>query len=140
MNRFLRHGLLLLFILFISGCASSSKSVEIKMENNNDLPAIADLADASAARIVGSVLTEEDLGRRIRIHLAVSEVKARGSVAPPLKPGKCIEITIPRSKWMQQIAIDTSNKKALALTIKYAGKPKSTRASSAWTWVKFHKN
>jgi len=139
-RRTARTVLPLLFLLLWTACASSNKSVEVKVERDGDLPAIADLADPSAARVKGSVIVENDLGRRIRILLSVSEIQARGSVAPPLKPGKRIEITIPRAMWTKQILSGKADKKALDLTIKYAGKPKDVKASSAWTWVKFHTN
>ncbi|MCK5147381.1 hypothetical protein KAR48_11530 [bacterium] len=127
----------ILLTLSLISCASMDKTIEVTNENDADLPAMADLADPSAARIDGEIVQIKTQNHRILIHFTVVEVKARGSVAPPIRPGKRIEVSIPRSMWARHLRKHTQAD-IHSLTIKYQGKPQLPEASSAWHWVKFH--
>lgn len=122
----------------LAGCASMDRSIEVKNDNAADLPAIADLADPGAARIEAQMTAILEEGREMVIHFQITSVVAKGSVAPPLSPGRRIEVAIPRVQWLAYEEKRKQNDKPMNMTIKYQGKPRFAEATSAWRWVQFH--
>jgi len=124
--------------LLLSSCASMDKSINVSNEHSNDLPAVADMADPSAARIIAAVKNIQTVQRKRIIIMTVTDVIALGASAPPLKPGKIIEVTVPTVQWARYQNDKKQSGEAMNLSIKYQGKAQNDQATSAWYWITFH--